>query len=75
MRALICLWADEPVIVINLFKALIGLLVAFGLILIGAQAAALVSVLFAILTVLGSIKERDRVTPVKYTDQYRQRKN
>lgn len=65
MRAVIQLWENEPILVMNLIKALIGLLAAFGLILTGAQTAAVVAVVAAVLTVLSSLKERQKVTPVK----------
>lgn len=64
MQTLIRMLHDEPILLSNVIKALIGVLAAFGLILSGAQVAAIVALVAAVLVVAVAFIERQQVTPV-----------
>lgn len=64
MQTLIKMLHDEPILLSNAIKALIGVLAAFGLILSGAQVAAIVALAAAVLVVAVAFIERQQVTPV-----------
>ncbi len=64
METLIRMFREEPVLVVDVVKALIGVLAAFGLILAGAQTAAVVALVGAVIVVVGAFIEREQVTPI-----------
>ncbi len=71
METLIRILHEEPILVSNGIKTLIGVLVAFGLISSGAPlvVAALTLFIGAVLTIAVAFIERSKVTPVRRSNE------
>lgn len=62
------IFSTEPIIILNAVKAIIGLLVAFGLLITGAQTAAIVAAVAAVLVVGSALfMDRSQVRPKNHS--------